>query len=326
MSAKHGAKTTASELAAELASEIQGKVVLVTGVTPKGLGAVFAEAIAGAGPALLILAGRNPAKAEQTAAAVRAANAEVATRVLELDLGSLAAVRRAAATVRSWADVPRIDVLVNNAGIMAVDYRLSPDGLESQLATNHVGPFLFTNLVADQVLASAAPRVVNVSSDGHRLNPMRWGDYNFDGGKTYNKWHAYGQSKTANMLFTLSLAEKLAGRGLLAYSLHPGVIGTNLDNHLDWAEGGPSLQAVDRALGNREGWAEFTWKTPDEGAATHVYAAFAPALKDHNGAYLKDCHVADPFVDTVKPWATSQVEATKLWKLSEKLVGQEFRY
>ncbi|TGJ80817.1 hypothetical protein E0Z10_g7961 [Xylaria hypoxylon] len=324
MSTAHDSKTTASELVGEFASEISGKVILVTGGSPKGLGALFVEAVAKAEPSMLILAGRNTTKTSQTADAVKAINANIKTRVLELDLGSLAAVGSAAAVVRSWDDVPRIDVLVNNAGVMVVDYKASPDGYESQLATNHLGPFLFTNLIMPKILASNTPRIVNVSSDGHRLNPIRWDDYNFQKGENYNKWHAYGQSKTANMLFTLSLAKKLGGRGLLSYSLHPGVISTNLGGHMDWNESFPSLQAVDRGLGNKEGWAEFKWKTPDQGAATHVYAAFDPNLKDHNGAYLENSHVADPFVDTVKPWATSQFEADRLWKLTEKLIGQEF--
>ncbi|KAI1127589.1 WW domain-containing oxidoreductase [Nemania abortiva] len=326
MPAAHGAQTTASELVGELASEIKGKVVLTTGVSPKSLGATFVETIAIAEPAMLILAGRNPAKTGQTADAIKAANANVKTRVLELDLGSLAAVRRAAEVVLSWDDVPYIDVLVNSAGIMAVDFKLSPEGYENQFATNHLGPWLFTNLIMNKVLASKVPRIVNVSSDGHRLNPIRWDDYNFENGANYNKWRAYGQSKTANMLFTLSLAEKLGNRGLQTYSLHPGVIATNLDGHVDWEEGVPSLQAVDRALGNKEGWAPFKWKTSDQGAATYVYAAFDPNLKSHNGAYLVDSHVADPLVETVKPWATSKIEAGRLWKLTEKLVGQEIQY
>ncbi|KAI1074547.1 WW domain-containing oxidoreductase [Whalleya microplaca] len=246
--------------------------------------------------------------------------------VLTTDLDSLAAARSAADVVNSWADVPSIDVLINNAGIMAPDFKLSPDGFESQLATNHLGPFLFTNLIMGKILASKSPRIVNVGSDGHRLNPIRWADYNFENGANYDRWHAYGQTKTANMLFALSLAEKLGGRGLQSYSLHPGVIGTNLDNQLDWNQALPGLRAADRALGNKEGWSDFKWKTPDQGAATHVYACFDPNLKDHNGAYLENSHVADPWVETVKPWGTSKVEAARLWELSEKLVGQEFSY
>ncbi|KAK4445229.1 short-chain dehydrogenase TIC 32 [Podospora aff. communis PSN243] len=319
-------KTTASELATDFAPHITSKTILTTGVSPGGLGAAFITAIARASPALLILAGRSPSKVSETAATIHKLYPDVRTRVLELDLGSLESVRRAAEEVISWTDVPVIDVLVNNAGIMAVEYGLSPEGVERHFATNHLGHFLLTNLVMGKILAAGEPRVVCVSSDGHRLGGVRWDDLNFDVSETYNKWVAYGQSKTANMLFAVSLAEKLGGRGLLAFSLHPGVIATNLGGHLDWQEDFGELKALDQAQGNKEGWAEFKFKTPDQGAATSVFAAFSPDLKGHNGAYLQDCHVADPWIETVKAWATSPVEAERLWKLSEKLIGEEFHY
>ncbi|KAK0710328.1 retinol dehydrogenase 13 [Lasiosphaeria miniovina] len=333
MASWYNADTTASTLVDDLASEIKDKVILVTGVSSGGLGATFALAVAKA---------RNPGKTKETANAIAQSSPHVRTRALELDLGSLAKVREAANQVNSWDHVPAIDVLVNNAGIMAVPYSVSPDGFESQLATNHLGPFLFTNLIMEKILASKSPRVVNVSSDGHRLGPFRFDDYNFHGGDSYNKWRAYGQSKTANMLFALSLAEKLGPKSgphalaeklkpksglLLAFSLHPGVITqTSLSGSLDWATDLPGLRDADKAIGNREAWEEFKAKTPEQGVATHVYAAFHPELKTHSGAYLQDSHIADPWVDTVKPWGTSLVEAEKLWKLSEKLVGQEFVY
>ncbi|XWW95270.1 hypothetical protein V2A60_003225 [Cordyceps javanica] len=323
MSKTYDATATASGLTSDLAEHIKGKVVLTTGVSPKGLGATFVQAIAQGQPALLILAARNPAKLEQTAKDIEAASPGVKTKSLELALDRSDSVKKAAKTILSWDDVPAIDVLVNNAGIMAVEYQLSPDGVESQFATNHLGPFLFTNLIMNKILASSLPRIVNVSSDGHRLSHIRWDDYNFDNGKTYNKWVAYGQSKTANMLFSIALASKLGSRGLQSYSLHPGVINTNLGNHVEEFD---SLRDADRALGNKEGWADFKWKTADQGAATHVYAAFAPNLNDHNGGYLENSRIADPCVETVKPWATSSIEAERLWKLTEKLVGQEFQY
>lgn len=179
MARSYSAKTTASELTSELASEIKDRVILTTGVSPSTLGSTFVESIAKASPAILILAGRNTSKLEKTTSAITALHPHVDIRLLELDLGSLAAVRKSAATVNSWNEVPHIDVLVNNAGIMATDYRLSPEGFESQLATNHLGHFLFTNLIMDKLLAAKSPRVVAVSSDGHRLHPIRWGDYNF---------------------------------------------------------------------------------------------------------------------------------------------------
>lgn len=185
MTSSYNATTTAAELVADLTARIKGKVILTTGVSPGSLGATFAEAIAKAQPAVLILAGRNPAKVDETAKAITATHPGVNVRTLTLDLGSLAKVREAATEVNSWEDVKHIDVLVNNAGIMATEYTRSLDGFESQFATNHLGPFLFTNLIMDKILASHKPRVVNVSSDGHRLHPIRFFDYNFSVSYTF---------------------------------------------------------------------------------------------------------------------------------------------
>ncbi|KAK0665461.1 hypothetical protein QBC41DRAFT_358825 [Cercophora samala] len=328
MAPQYNAETTGSELVAELASQIKGKVILTTGVSPKSLGAEFVQLIAKAEPALLILTGRNTTKSQQTAEAIAKAHPNVKTRVLKLDLGSLASAREAAAEVNSWQDVPHIDVLVNNAGIMAVPFALTADGYESQYATNHLGHFLFTNLIVDKLLKNNEPRLVSVSSDAHRFSAVRFDDNDFHGGENYNKWIAYGQAKTANMLMALSFAEKLGRKGLVAVSLHPGVIGTNLGDFVDWTGGDVALlNAVDKTLGNREAWEDgLKWKTHDQGVATHVFGAFHPSLKEHNGAYLQDAHVADPWTETVKAWGTSHVEAERLWKLSEKQVGQEFTY
>ncbi|KAL2753165.1 hypothetical protein ACRALDRAFT_2021589 [Sodiomyces alcalophilus JCM 7366] len=325
------ASQRASDLVRLYAPQIAGKVMLVTGVSQSGLGSAFVQAIATSQPSLIILAGRNVAKVQATADALtaeRTAGSLTKTRILQLDLSSLSSVRAAAGTVNGWEDVPHIDLLVNNAGIMATDFALSPDGYESQFATNHLGPFLFTNLIMDKVLASTAPRIVMVSSDGHQLCPIRFADYNFRDGETYNKWRAYGQSKTANMLMAISLAQKLGTkRNLLAFSLHPGNISTQIGDHINWEADFPSLLEVHRSLGNARGWiTSFPFVTPDEGTATHVYACFDPAIAANNGSYLEDCQLVDPWTDRVKPWATSPSEAERLWKLSEQLVGQEFNY
>lgn len=180
MSPPYDTNTTSDELVKDYADLIKGKVVLTTGVSPGGLGAAFVLAIAKAEPSLLILAGRDSKKVAQTAADVAAINPNVKTRDLLVDLESLQNVREAAAMVNSWTDVPAIDVVMNNAALMAVEYGKSVDGFERQLAANHLGHFLLTNLIMDKVLASASPRVVFVSSAGHRFNPFRFGDYNFD--------------------------------------------------------------------------------------------------------------------------------------------------
>ncbi|KAL6882488.1 NAD(P)-binding protein [Trichoderma longibrachiatum] len=316
---------TGPELVAEYAPIIKGKTILTTGVSPNSLGAHYVETIAAGQPKLLILAGRDLAKVNQTAETVNKRYPDVQTRVLQLDLGSFAAVRRAAAEVNSWDDVPAIDVLMNNAGIMAVPYRICEDGYESQLTCNHLGHFLLTNLIFDKLLASADKRVVNVSSGGHWFSAIRYADINYDGGETYEKWNAYGQSKTANVLFSLGLANKFGDRGVLAYSLNPGAIATtNLAAHLDFAPGGDldSLARISRLTGSPFGWMEKELLSYDRGVATHIFASFDPVLKDHNGKYLVEkARVADYYVDPVHPHAISDIEADKLWELSVKAVG-----
>ncbi|KAF3761062.1 retinol dehydrogenase 13 [Cryphonectria parasitica EP155] len=327
--APYDATTTATELAEKYSSQIRDKIVLVVGASLTSIGGTFAVSIASAQPRLLILAGRSLEKTQQTADAITTAE----TRVLQVDLSSLASVREAASALLAYEDVPRVDVVMLNAGIMGTEYAVSPDGFESQLATNHLGPFLFTNLIMPKILKSEAPRIVPVSSNGHRLGGIRWGDYNFSNGETYDRWRAYGQSKTANMLFARSLATKLGEKhGLQAYSLCPGLVGgTLLGAHLDPAVDYAEMTAVDQALGNIEGWVlfsgRFTFKSIECGASTLVFAAFSPDLKHSNGGFVHDCQLADLATsDYVKVWARDDIEAERLWKLTERLVGQEFVY
>lgn len=158
----------------------------------------------------------------KTKASILAESRSANLRSLVVDLSSFASVRTAAQDVLSYAET--LDVIINNAGIMAVTpYTLSPDGIELQFATNHLGHFLLTNLIRPRL--SPSVRVVNVSSNGHTLSPIRFTDHNFSAGSAYNEWQAYGQAKTANVLFSVSLAERW---GIEAFSLHPGEIWTNL--------------------------------------------------------------------------------------------------
>jgi NAD(P)-dependent dehydrogenase (short-subunit alcohol dehydrogenase family) len=312
----------ASTVAADNAANIRGKVVLTTGVTQGGLGATFVETIASYQPRLLILAGRSPQKVSATEQKIKtnAESADVATRFLSLDLSSQASVRAAADTVLGWADVEHIDVLVNSAGIMAGPFKTTQEGIENQFGSNHVGHFLFTNLLLPKILSAPKPRVVSVASDGHRFGGVRFDDVNFQDGKVYEQWEAYGQSKTANILFARSLAEKLGPKGLRAYSLHPGVaFNTSLAPQGLTDDDLASLNAKDKEIGwNRE----LDIKNLDECSATHVVAAFDPRLDDYNGVYLENGNLSDD----LQPTATNPADAEKLWKLSEKLVGQEFAY
>ncbi|KAF5559062.1 oxidoreductase [Fusarium napiforme] len=326
----HSASTTTNDLVNEYANIIKGKTILTTGVTPSSLGGTFILETASKSPSLLILAGRNASKLQEMSEAIAKTNPSVKTRSLVVDLGSLASVRMAAEEVNSWSDVPSIDVVVNNAGVMAIPYTKSVDGYEMQFAICHLGHFLLTNLIMDKILASESPRVVNISSNGHSLGPIRFADPHFSDGELYDQWTAYGQSKTANMLFSVSLAQKLGSRGLQSYSVHPGLIlSTGLGTHLDFASMDADLGTFiksHREHGNSEGWTAIPPVPVEVGAATHAFAAFDPNIKASNGAYLLEARVADPFVDTVKAWARDAVEAEKLWRLSEELVGQKFGY
>ena len=175
----YNVETTGQELVNNYLAEIKDKVILTTGVSLGGLGAHFLAAVAVGNPALLILAGRNLQKCHATADAVSSTFPSIRTKLLELDLGSFQTVRKAAEEVLSWDDVPHIDILVNNAGIMAVPFSLSPDGHESQFASNHLGHFLFTNLIMPKMMNSDAPRVISVSSAACRFSHIRFPDINF---------------------------------------------------------------------------------------------------------------------------------------------------
>ncbi|ERS99618.1 short-chain dehydrogenase [Sporothrix schenckii 1099-18] len=321
-------KTTGDEVARDCKSQIANKTILVTGATPGGLGATFATTIAPYGPAVIILASHSVVKAGDTAKAIEAISPDVKTIVIELDLASISQVRKAAENILGCVDT--IDVIVNNAGIMAAPYSKTVDGIESQFGTNHVGHFLLTNLLLSSISRDKKKRplrVVNVSSNGFRFSPVRIKDISFDDGATYDRWTAYGQSKSANMLFSRSLAAKLGSRGVISISLHPGVIiETSLSRHVameDFAE----LGVLDRKLGNREFWDQpFMLKSPAEGVATHIFAAFHPALEkpEHNGAYLEDSQVVD--AKQIQSWARDAVEAQMLWRLSEEMVSETFSY
>ncbi|PYH96847.1 short-chain dehydrogenase [Aspergillus ellipticus CBS 707.79] len=327
MSTTHyNAQTTADEVARDCQSSIAHKTILITGVSPGGLGAEFAKVIAAYSPSLIILATRDIRKAQETETEIkRIASPSVATRVLELDLSSQAQIRSAAKEVLAYEE--HIDVLVNNAGVMAPPFMLFDDGVESQFAINHVGHFLFTNLIMSKLVAPGRTgRVVNVSSNGHQLGPVRFHDWNFDEGRNYDTWLAYGQAKTANMLFSVSLAEKLGDRGLVSVSVHPGTINTNLMRG-DWDESFKSLVQWFKTLGYfRAGSSEFAWKSIAQGVATHVFAAFHDSVSssENNGLYLQDCTVLKP--EEVRSWARDPIEAEQLWRLTEDIVGERFDY
>ncbi|KIJ54346.1 hypothetical protein M422DRAFT_221928 [Sphaerobolus stellatus SS14] len=306
--------STAESVAKALATEIRGKTVIVTGVTPGGYGAEAARVLALEG-AKVVLAGRSLSKIKATAEAIKKETPDAELRELVLDLGSHKSVREAAEEVLKYSEA--IDVLILNAGVMGTPYEKTVDGLELQFATNHVGNFLFTNLIIPKLFEAPAPRVVTVSSVGHQWGPVRFHDYGFQDGKVYDKWVAYGQSKTASILFTVELADRYKNTKLRAFSIHPGGAATSLHQHM-------TKEDYERFSDfyNPDGTAKGNWlRTVEQCSATHIIAGFDPSIADQTGAYLTECKIA---TDQVAPYAINKENATKLWTLTEELVGQKF--
>lgn len=207
-----------------------GRVAVVTGAT-SGTGFETAKALAGRG-ATVVLACRNAQKADAAAKRILAAHPAARVEVQSLDLGSLQSVRAAAASIRERFS--RLDLLLNNAGVMVPPYGKTEDGFESQLGTNHFGPFAFTGLLLDPLLATPESRVVTMSSGAHRMGRITFEDLHFERG--YHAWAAYGQSKLANLLFAYELQRRLraAGAGTLSVAAHPGWARTELQRHMGW--------------------------------------------------------------------------------------------
>ncbi|KAG2177061.1 hypothetical protein INT43_007717 [Umbelopsis isabellina] len=318
MANNFGETTTADEAASFYANEIKGKIVLITGCTWGGLGAEAARAIAKHDPKLLILAGRKQEALDDTVQKIKEESLEANLRTLIIDLASLESVKKAAAEVNQYSEP--IDVLINNSGIMATPYHTTIDGFEGQLGTNHLGPFVFTNLILPRILASGSRRIVNISSGFTCLSDVRFDDPFFKNGEAYNKWAAYGQSKTANVLFARELAKRYGSKGLVAFSLHPGVIQTNLARDVKPEE---FQQPIYDAWGQEFDSSLVDYKNLGQGASTHIVAAFDPSIEKDSGSYLSSCKIANdsPFL---KPYAKNDEDAKKLWTLSEKLVGQTF--
>jgi NAD(P)-dependent dehydrogenase (short-subunit alcohol dehydrogenase family) len=310
--ATFGAETTASEVAEGI--DLSGKVALITGGS-SGLGQETARVLAGRG-AQVILTARDMPKGEAVAAEIRASTGNQHVEVEELELGSLKQIR--AFAQRFLARHPTLHILVNNAGVMACPQAKTSDGFELQFGSNHLGHFLTTCLLVPALRRAAPSRVVSVSSRGHHMSPVVFDDIQFER-RPYDKWLAYGQAKTANVLFAVGLERRLGARGVHANGLHPGSILTELGRHLQ-PEDIQFLQA--RARGMK-------FKSVEAGAATSVFAATAPELEGRGGLYLEDCHVAavndaPDALDGVKSYALDPENAERLWKISEKLVDEHF--
>ncbi|MGW2824529.1 SDR family NAD(P)-dependent oxidoreductase [Streptomyces sp. NPDC001443] len=302
-----GAESTADDVLQGI--DLTGRLAVVTGGY-SGLGLETTRALTKAG-AHVVVPARRPDTAREALAGMDGVELD------ELDLGDLESVRGFAG--RFLASGRTVDLVIDNAGIMACpETRVGP-GWEAQFAINHLGHFALVNRLWPAIAAGGA-RVVSVSSRAHHFSGMRWDDVHWRHG--YDKWEAYGQAKTANALFAVELDRLGRDAGVRAFSLHPGGIVTPLQRHL------PEEEMIERGWIDAEGnlLNPKGFKNPEQGAATQVWAATSPLLDGLGGLYLEDCDVAEPAVaggepNGVKDWATDPAQAARLWTLSAQLTG-----
>lgn len=304
-------ETTTDELIEGI--DLAGAVVVVTGATT-GLGRETARALAVAG-GRVVVCGRSEEKCDASIAAIRADHPGVSLEAAVFDLADLATVRRGADELLDRHD--DISVLVNNAGVMFTPEGRTVDGFETQFGTNHLGHFLLTNRLVPALRAGGPTRVVNLSSAGHGMSDIVWDDPNYHA-RPYDKFEAYGQSKTANILFTLAFDARHRDAGVRANAVHPGMIMTELSRHMD-ASDMEELGARSSARRSGGGGGLPAFKSVAQGAATSVFAAVDPSMADVGGRYLEDAGFGEP-----APWAADVDAAERLWTMSEELVGESF--
>ncbi|KAH7202253.1 hypothetical protein DER44DRAFT_729136 [Fusarium oxysporum] len=326
-----GANTEATEVAKAFTDGIRGKTVLITGVNRGGIGFATAQAFSTQSPAHVILAGRSASKAKESIDELKAEFPDVDYRFLEVDLSSQASVRNAAKEVLSWSDIPAIDLIINSAGVMAVQERtLSKDGIEMHLATNHIGHWLLSCLLMPKLIKASegkpkgSVRIVNVTSASPMFFKL-WGYENSEE-TAYVPLDGYNRSKVANVLFGIEANKRLFEKhGILTLAAHPGVIMTT---ELGRNFPKETLEAA-KKLGSM---GFYTHKSLEAGASTSLVAALDPKLangigethegSDNYGAYLADCRISTG----AKPLAVSSSEAKKLWDFSEEATGQKFSW
>ena len=292
--------------------DLTGKTCVITGASA-GLGRESARALAMTG-AHVVMAARNADALADAEDWVHTEVPHATTSTVALDLTSLDSVRAAAAAIGDIS--PAIHVLMNNAGVMFTPFSRTSDGFEIQFGTNHLGHFELTRLLNPQLIAADGARIVNLSSDGHQMGDVDLDDPNWRR-RDYDKFIAYGASKTANILHMVELDRRLRDSGVRAYAVHPGVVATSLARYMhrdDFkALSQMSPQRTDPGSKAVDVRRDFT--LPEQGAATQVWAAVSPDLADIGSVYLADCAVRDDVV----PYAVDEKHALELWELSADL-------
>ncbi len=314
MASTFGAESTTEDVLDGV--NLKGKRILVTGASA-GLGIETARSLAARG-AHVVGAARDLDKAKSATEGVRAAASNGGgLELVQLDLASLASVRKCADALVA-AGKP-FDVIIANAGVMACPKGKTSDGFETQFGTNHLGHFVFVNKLVP--LLKPGARIINLSSAGHRFADVDLDDPNFERTE-YHPFVSYGRSKTANILFSVGLDRRLKARDIRSAAVHPGGIQTELGRHLT-----PELLAMIMPQGREA----FKFKTIPQGSATSVWSAVVAPASAVGGQYCEDCHVAsltdDPASRTgVRSYALDSAHADALWTKSEQMVGERFSF
>ena len=309
-----GYRTTAMQTVEQL--DLTGKKAVVTGGY-SGIGLETVRALASAG-AHVTLACRDLPRAQKTAQNLNAASGNLQIDALALSLDSQASVKQFA---ESYLDTSKsLDMLINNAAVMACPFELTQDGFEMQFGTNHLGHFALVQHLLPVLQASNYARVVCLSSTGHFLSPVVFEDLNF-AVREYQPWLSYGQAKTANALTAVGIQARYADQGIEGFAVHPGGIMTSLQRHMS-KEDIQSRGWVDEAGNINE-----RFKTPEQGASTSTWAATSPYLTGKGGQYLEDCseaqvHQSMPESRTgVMHYAVDPEVADRLWQVSLELIN-----
>ncbi|PVI05440.1 NAD(P)-binding protein [Periconia macrospinosa] len=347
--AEFDSKTDAIDVAKAFPRKVQGKTILVTGVNKTGLGFSALHAFASQSPAHLILASRSSDKIKECIDALKAEFPNVKYHALNLDLSTQKSVRAAASELLSWDEIDALDIVVNCAAVFGfgeTQRTVTDDGLELHFATNHIGHWLFTNLIMPKIIKAAtrnpkgATRVINVSSGSPFTAGIRWSDINFEKmtkdlpedeqpseflhkmfGMTINEetvytyLEAYNQSKVANVLFTVAANARLYEKyGIVALSLHPGIIRTEL---------GRNATKEQREIINDM---KNDYKTLSQGSSTTLVAALDPKVVDGLTAQEPVVFLADCKMIALPPKSSSKENAERLWSLSEELTQEKFSW
>jgi NAD(P)-dependent dehydrogenase (short-subunit alcohol dehydrogenase family) len=294
--------------------DLTGRTCVITGAA-SGLGRESARVLAAAGAHVVLLA-RSREALGATEAWIRDDVAWARLTGVHIDLSSLASIRAAAATIGGRS--PKVDILMNNAGVMFTPFSQTRDGFEMQFGTNYLGHFALTQLLTPQLRAGGGARVVNLASEAYRFGDVDLTDINWER-RPYDKFRAYGASKTATMLHAVELDRRLREDGVRAYAVHPGMVATALARHMT----APDIEAVMAVTAQTSAGALLDGEvlTPDQGAATQVWAAVSAALDDVGGVYLADCQIRSD----VLPYAVDPDRARALWALSLEACAAAFQ-